>query len=119
MKRDKTNIDKMQQIILTLSMLLAQGISLSEEQIQSIQRILLGAVNPAVTVPEAQNALAPAPSSSELIYGMSGLASFLGVSIPTAARYRERYDPARVRFGGRKLVWDKAKLLEIAKQNKW
>ena len=119
MKRDKTNSEKMQQLILTLSMLITQGISLSDEQIQSIQRILMEAMNPSVTMPKSQNTQTPDTSSSELIYGLSGLASFFGVSLPTVARYRERYEPARIRFGGRKLVWDKAKLLEIAKKNKW
>lgn len=116
---DKTNSDKMQQIILMFSMLITQGISLTDDQIQSIQRILWGAMNPSVTLPEAQSAPAPYTSSTELIYGLSGLASFLKVSLPTAARYRERYEPARVRFGGRKMVWDKAKLVELAKNNKW
>ena len=108
----------MQQLLISISMLISEGISLSEEQILSIQRILWGAMNPSITLPESKNTLAQDASSPELIYGLAGLASFFGVSLPTAAKYRERYEPARVRFGGRKLVWDKAKLLELARNEK-
>lgn len=111
----------MQQLLLTLTMLISEGVTLSDEQIMSIQRILLGAMDPtlvshsAIMQPPASQT---SPSSPELIYGLAGLASFFGVSIPTAARYREKYEPARIRFGGRKLVWDKSKLLELARNEK-
>ena len=110
----------MQQLLLTLTMLISEGVTLSEEQILSLQRILWGAMDPTITSPAIKQALAPQSpvSSPELIYGLAGLASFFGVSLPTAAKYREKYEPARVRFGGRKLVWDKAKLLELAKETK-
>lgn len=109
----------MQQILLTLSMLITQGKTLTEDQIQSIQRILWGVIDPTVTAPQSAPQKTP-DAPPELVYGLAGLAAFFGVSIPTACRYRERYEGARVRFGGRKLVWDKAKLLELAKKNnKW
>lgn len=113
------NRKRMQQILLTLSMLITQGKTLTEDQIQSIQRILWGVIDPTVTAPQFTPQKTP-DAPPELVYGLAGLAAFFGVSIPTACRYRERYEGARVRFGGRKLVWDKAKLLELAKKNnKW
>ena len=111
----------MQQLLLTLTMLISEGVTLSEEQIMSIQRILWGAKDPTLSSPSTINhAYAPQTSASnpELIYGLAGLAAFFGVSLPTASKYREKYEPARVRFGGRKLVWDKAKLLELARNEK-
>ena len=109
----------MNQLLLTLSMLISQGITLSDEQIQSIHRILLGAIDPSFAAPQAVKPLA-LETGKELVYGLSGLAALFGVSIPTAARVRERFEAARIHFGGRKLVWDRAKVLEIAKQsNDW
>ena len=108
----------MNQLLLTLSMLISQGITLSDEQIQSIHRILLGAIDPSFAAPQAVKPHAP-ETGKELVYGLAGLAALFGVSVPTAAKYRVKYDAARVHFGGKKLVWDKQKRLDLAKQNKW
>ena len=79
----------MQQLLLTLTMLISEGITLSEDQILSIQRILWGAMDPTITLPSVSKpTLAPDTSSPELIYGLAGLAAFFGVSLPTAAKYR-------------------------------
>ena len=109
----------MKQLLLTLTMLISEGVTLTEEQTLSIQRILLEAMDPTISMPSGvKHSPAPEASSPELIYGLSGLAAFFGVSLPTAAKYRERYEPARIRFGGRKLVWSKEKVIEIATECK-
>lgn len=112
----------MTQLLVTLSLLVAEGITLSDEQIRAIRRILWGALQPGVPVgPEPIVVSHPAQDPQELIYTVAGLAQFLGTSISTAQkRVNEgRFDEARVHFGGRKLVWNRAKLLEIAqKENK-
>lgn len=110
----------MQQLLLTLTMLISEGVTLSEEQIMSIQRILWGAMDPTITLsPIARQSITPGTSTPELVYGLAGMAKLMGTSIPTVSRYRERFEPARVHFGGRRLVWDKAKVIEIAKNSKW
>lgn len=109
----------MKQLLLTLTMLISEGVTLTDEQILSIQRILWGAMDSTFSMPSGvKQSPAPEASSPELIYGLAGLAAFFGVSLPTAAKYREKYEPARVRFGGRKLVWDKQKVIEIATECK-
>lgn len=57
-------------------------------------------------------------TTRETITGMSELASFIGTSVPTACKLSRsgRFDEARLDFGSRKMVWDKAKLIEIAKK---
>lgn len=116
------NLQDMTQLLVTLSLLVAEGITLSDEQIRAIRRILWGALQPGVPVgPEPIVVSHPAQDPQELIYTVAGLAQFLGTSISTAQkRVNEgRFDEARVHFGGRKLVWNRAKLLEIAqKENK-
>ena len=105
----------MNQLLMIIMMMISEGKNLTREQIDNIKKILLG---PAIdTVEPAVSTTLPA--NPELIYGLAGLAAFFGVSLPTAARYREKYEPARVRFGGRKLVWEKAKVIEIARGCKW
>lgn len=59
-------------------------------------------------------------TASETIVGMSALASFIGTSVPTACKLAKsgKFDAARLNFGTRKCVWDKEKLLEIARKGK-
>lgn len=111
----------MTQLLVTLSLLVAEGITLSDEQILAIRRILWGALNPGFPAgPEPMANSHSGEESQELIYAVSGLAKFLGTSVSTAQkRINEgRFDDARVDFGGRKLVWNKAKLMEIAQKDK-
>ena len=116
------SLKDMTQLLVTLSLLVAEGITLSDEQILAIRRILWGALNPGFPAgPEPMANSHSGEESQELIYAVSGLAKFLGTSVSTAQkRINEgRFDDARVDFGGRKLVWNKAKLMEIAqKENK-
>lgn len=114
-----TNLSDMTQLLVTLSLLVAEGITLSDEQIHAIRRILWGALNPGAVGPEPIAGSHPGKEQEELIYTVAGLAKFLGTSISTAQkRVNEgRFDEARVHFGGRKLVWNRAKLLEIAQKD--
>ena len=110
----------MTQLLVTFTLLVAEGITLSDDQILAI-RILWGALQPGVPVgPEPIAGSHPAQEPQELIYTVAGLAQFLGTSISTAQkRINEgRFDAARVHFGGRKLVWNKSKLLEISQKDK-
>ncbi len=108
-------MNEMNQLLMLIMMMISEGKNISRDQIDNIKKILLG---PAVGMVEPPVSAALPASNPELIYGLAGLAAFFGVSLPTAAKYREKYEPARVRFGGRKLVWDKAKLLELARHEK-
>lgn len=108
--------DKMS--FMTILMLIASGaISLTDDQIGAIRNIVFGANGNILPIPTSPSM----SESSELICGLSGLASFLKVSLPTASMIHSsgRFRSAQVHFGGRKLFWNKAKLLEIAeKENK-
>ena len=108
-------MNEMNQLLMLIMMMISEGKNISRDQIDNIKKILLG---PALGIVEPHVSAALPASNPELIYGLAGLAAFFGVSLPTAAKYREKYEPARVRFGGRKLVWDKAKLLELARHEK-
>ena len=121
---DSKNIrpqSEMTQLILTLSMLITEGITLSDDQIQAIRRILWCAIDPSVQI-GLGFALPTAPSvgQEDLVRGIAELAAFIGTSIPTAQKLKNegRFDEARLDFGSRKLVWSKAKLMELAKKNK-
>lgn len=111
----------MTQLIITLSLLISEGITLTDDQIQAIRRILWGAMNPGFPIgPEPIVDNSPKQDQQEMIYTLAGLAKFLGTSISTAQkRVNEgRFDDARVYFGGRKMVWNKSKLLEISQKEK-
>lgn len=113
-------MNELNQIILIFMMMINDGRTLTKEQSSIIKNVLLGGDNTAMA-----QSLNPIPNSGsgserkEFIYGLAGLASVCGASIPTVSRYRERFEPARVHFGGRRLVWDRAKVIEIAKECKW
>lgn len=110
-------MSEMNQLLLLILMMITDGKTLTRDQVDNIKKILLGS-SVGMTEPPVSPALPSSSKSPELIYGLAGMAAFLGVSMPTVAKYRERYEPARIRFGGRKLVWDKAKVIEIAKECK-
>ena len=113
-------MNELNQIILIIMMMINEGRTLTKEQCIIIKNVLLGGDN--AMMAQALNPV-PNPGSGsekmEFIYGLAGLASVCGASIPTVSRYRERFEPARVHFGGRRLVWDRAKVIEIAKECKW
>ena len=104
----------MTQLILTLSMLMTEGITLSDEQVREIRRILLGALEPTLQINSSTSH--GEEDRDELVFGIAGLASFMGVSPPTAQKLKNegRFDEAQINFGGRKLAWRKSKLIEIA-----
>lgn len=113
-------MNDLNQIILIIMMMISEGRTLTKDQCSIIKNILLGGDNAVTT-----SSLNPVPNPNsgserkEFIYGLAGLASVCGASIPTVSRYRERFEPARVHFGGRRLVWDRAKVIEIARECKW
>ena len=113
---EKKNSDLISLLTTVLVLVVSGNNAITDAQVAAIKRILMGTVLPGQFV-DTPSEIRPVPPKGEFIYGLAGLASFIGTSIPTAARYRERFEPARVHFGGRKLVWDKAKLLELAREN--
>ena len=114
---EKKNSDLISLLTTVLVLVVSGNNAITDAQVTAIKRILMGSVLPGQFI-ETPSEIRPVSQTGEFIYGLAGLASFFGVSIPTAARYREKYERARVRFGGRKLVWDKAKLLELARNEK-
>lgn len=113
----------MSQVMMCFFIIWAGGLSLSEDQISSIMQILLSAMTPiglGNVNHYAAQAPSLAPSAGETVRGISELASIIGVSAPTACKLSRSglFDSARLDFGTKKLVWDKAKLLEIARNRK-
>ena len=108
------------QLMMCFFILWAGGLSLTEEQISSIMQILLSALTP-VGLGNVNHFAVPSssitPSAGETVRGISELASIIGVSAPTACKLSRSglFDAARLDFGTKKLVWDKAKLLELAR----
>lgn len=108
----------MSQLLTLFAIVWAGGLSLSEEQIASITQILVSAMTPKGSK-KPMDTSAPALASSgtgETVRGMNELAQLLGVSMPTACKLSKsgKFDEARLNFGTKKFVWDRAKLLAIA-----
>jgi hypothetical protein len=116
---DKSNnSSSMSQLLTLFAIVWAGGLSLSEEQIASITQILVSAMTPKGSK-KPMDTSAPAVASSgtgETVRGMNELAQLLGVSMPTACKLSKsgKFDEARLNFGTKKFVWDRAKLLAIA-----
>ena len=109
----------MTQLMMLFTLVVGGGLILTEEQIGGIVQILLSAVAP-LTVPSV-----PAPKemeSPDIISGYAALSAFTGFSIPTCVKMSKegRFDAAALDFGGgtRKKMWDRAKLIEIARKKK-
>ena len=110
---------KTSQLIMLLVMVVTGSISLTDEQIGAITNIILtsgSSVFP-IQLPAESSTIT---TSSDTVRGMTELAQILGVSVPTACKISRsgKFDAARLNFGTKKFVWDKAKLLEIARENK-
>ena len=111
-----TNKSTMDQLLMMFVILVNGGLSLSEEQIASITQILMTALIPqGALLPMA--APGPATTPGNTVRGMQELAQFLGVSVPTACKLSQsgKFDEARLNFGTKKFVWDRAKLIELAR----
>lgn len=105
------------QLLMMMLLLVNGGLSLSEEQIGSITQILMSALTPqGALLPMA--APGPATTPGDTVRGMQELAQFLGVSVPTACKLSQsgKFDEARLNFGTKKFVWDRAKLIELARK---
>lgn len=108
----------MTQLMMLLTLVVGGGLILSDEQVGAIVQILLSAVAP-VTVPSVS--ATEDVESPDIISGYAALSSFLGYSIPTCVKMSKegRFDAAVLDFGGtRKKMWDRNKLIEIARQKK-
>ncbi|MBQ6199057.1 MAG: DUF3853 family protein [Bacteroidales bacterium] len=103
------------ELLMIFALVWAGGLSLTEEQVSAITRTLLSSMAPIGLIPPSTQI--PSKEQVETVRGMSELAQLLGVSIPTACKLSKsgKFDSARLDFGTRKFVWDRAKLLEIAK----
>lgn len=111
----------MTQLLMLITMVVGGGLILTEEQIGNIIQILLSAVNPSVSPVSYSSPVVT--EASGIIAGYDALAAFLGFSVPTCVKMSKegRFDAAVLDFGGgtRKKMWDRAKLIEIArKKNK-
>lgn len=108
----------MTQLMMLFTLVVGGGLILTEEQIGGIVQILLSAVAP-MTVPSVS---APEDAESpDIISGYAALSSFLGYSIPTCVKMAKegRFDAAVLDYGGtRKKMWERKKLVEIARTRK-
>jgi len=111
---DNKNNEKKTHLLMLMSIVLAGGLSLPEDKIQSIIDIIVSAQQSSGKMTNVDNV-----QKGETVHGMAGLAQIIGVSIPTACKLNKsgRFDAARLDFGTRKFVWDKVKLMEIVKKN--
>lgn len=100
------------QIAVLLVMVITGMLILSDEQKIAIQKIILGSTGGGIDKPLPEQ-------QGDTISGMSELAQLIGVSIPTACKIARsgKFDAARLNFGTKKIIWDKAKLLAIANNN--
>lgn len=108
----------MTQLMMLFTLVVGGGLVLTEEQVGGIVQILLSAVAP-MTLQSV-----PAPKeieSPDIISGYAALSAFTGFSIPTCVKMAKegRFDAAALDFGGtRKKMWDRSKLIEIARKKK-
>lgn len=111
----KTN-NKMTQLTVLLSLLISGVMVLTDEQVDGIVQIILSGNPGGVPVPSS-----PGNDAPDIIAGYDALSAFLGYSVPTCVKMSKegRFDAAVLDFGGtRKKMWDKSKLIEIARQKK-
>ena len=114
---DKNN--KTTQLVMFLSLIISGSLSLTEEQVDEIIRIILRSTTSPVTImppPERDKSYVGGDTGR----GMAELAQILGVSVPTACKISRSggFEEARLNFGTKKFIWDKRKLLEIARRHK-
>lgn len=117
------NNPAMTQLMVLFTLVVSGVLVLNEKQTEGIVQILLSAANPAIL--PATEVAAPGTASSsqpDIIAGYAALSSFLGYSIPTCVRMSKegRFDAAVLDYGGatRKKMWDRTKLIEIARKKK-
>lgn len=105
------------QLAMLLVMVLFGGITLTDEQISAISQVILASDTP---LKQEKPSVDSSLSAGDTVRGLTELAQILGVSVPTACKISRsgKFDAARLNFGTKKFVWDKAKLLEIARENK-
>ena len=115
----KTKTNNMAQFTILFGLLVSGVVVLTDEQVDGIVQILLSGANPGgipVPVPSYTGTDAP-----DIIAGYDALAAFLGYSVPTCVKMSKegRFDAAVLDFGGtRKKMWDRNKLIEIARKKK-
>ena len=104
---------KISQFVILLVMVVTGNLSLSDDQIEAITQVIMSGGSPNVA-PSMPNT----PATAETIRGMTELAQILGVSVPTACKISRsgKFDEARLNFGTKKHVWDRAKLLDLARK---
>ena len=111
------------QLMILFTLVVSGVLILSDKQMEGIVQILLSAANPAA-LPDADVTLkeeAASQSQPDIIAGYAALSSFLGYSVPTCVRMAKegRFDAAVLDYGGtRKKMWDRNKLIEIARRKK-
>ena len=114
---DKNN--KTTQLVMFLSLIISGSLSLTDEQVDEIIRIILrSTTSPVNIMPPPERDISCV--GGDTVRGMAELAQILGVSVPTACKISRSgvFEEARLDFGTKKFIWDKRKLLEIARRNK-
>lgn len=109
----------MTQLVMLFTLVVGGGLTLTDEQVGQIVQILLSAVAPAAVPASSVHEDTESP---DIISGYAALSSFLGYSIPTCVKMSKegRFDGAVLDYGGgtRKKMWDRKKLMEIARKKK-
>lgn len=111
--------NKTTQLVMFMGLIISGSLSLTEEQVDEIIRIILRSTTSPVTImPPPERDISCV--GGDTVRGMAELAQILGVSVPTACKISRSgvFEEARLNFGTKKFIWDKRKLLEIARRNK-
>lgn len=118
-KPTTTGTNNTAKAMMLMSMVMTGTITLSEDDVNAISRILLSALAPAsptMTMIPSKLSLSENNSRRSTVRGLAELAEIIGVSLPTACKLSKsgKFAAAELNFGTKKKVWDKTKLLEIA-----
>lgn len=110
----KSKNESNNKLMMLLMMVASGSIEVTEDQVAGITHILMSSMDDS-----AVSVNASTPEGNDLVWGIAGLARLMNCSTVSAQRMRNegRFDEAMYKFG-KKLAWDRKKVLEIAKAQK-
>lgn len=107
----KSKNESNNKLMMLLMMVASGSIEVTEDQVAGITHILMAGMDESTGV----LANASVPEGNDLVWGIAGLARLMNCSTVSAQRMRNEglFDEAMYKFG-KKLAWDKKKVLEIS-----
>jgi len=117
----KKNTPDKNQLAMLFFMVMSGTLVLTSDQMNGIIQIFLSALTSSSGVLPGTASAMVDKDAPDIIAGYEALSNYLGYSVPTCVKMSKegRFDAAVLDFGGtRKKIWDKKKLLEIARKKK-